>query len=190
MKALSVLSLAVLLSIYIAACDGAGVTPADVSTSSEDVAAKNRNSPKVDLDNNGIPDAGVFVNGHYTSLYAYDAIGGWFVDYGDGRIAGTVASVDDLDQATLDVCKYVNNYRADFGNTPYMDAGWIQNHITCKGYSGTWRYNYLIVHQTDPRYTGNPDFAVWGTWEYHVLTESHSGNLVAHFSNPQRHIGG
>lgn len=30
----------------------------------------------------------------------------------------------------------------------------------------------------DPRYQGDPDWAVWGTWEYHVLTESKLGNLV------------
>jgi len=34
------------------------------------------------------------------------------------------------------------------------------------------------VHETDPRYRGNPDWAIWGTWEYHVLTISEYGNLV------------
>jgi len=52
-------------------------------------------------------------------------------------------------------------------------------------YDGTGAYNYLIVHQTDPRYTGNPDWAIWDTWEYHVLTESGSGNLV----RPESHVG-
>ncbi len=46
------------------------------------------------------------------------------------------------------------------------------------------QYNYLIVSQTDPRYTGNPDWAVWGTWEYHVLTMSHFGNLTG----PQNYV--
>ena len=32
--------------------------------------------------------------------------------------------------------------------------------------------------QPVPRYTGNPDWAIWGTWEYHVLTISGFGNLV------------
>ena len=35
-----------------------------------------------------------------------------------------------------------------------------------------------VVSQSDPRYTGNPDQAVWGTWEYHVNTESGLGNLA------------
>ena len=143
---------------------------------------------KYDQDNNGIPDAGVFVNGHYTSLYAYDANGDYYWDLGDGRIYKTVDSVDDLDQETLTTCKYVNNYRADFGNDPFMNTGWIQNHIVCTGYE-KGHYNYLIVHQDDPRYTGNPDWAIWGTWEYHVLTETGSGNLVKHMPHPQNHVG-
>lgn len=141
---------------------------------------------KVDKDGNGYPDAGVVVNGHYTSVYAYDAAGDWYWDLGDGRIQGTVGSVADLDQATLTVCDYVVNYRATFENDPFMDSGWIQNHINCHGYDDNGHYNYLIVHETDPRYRGNPDWAVWGTWEYHVLTESKSGNLV----RPEHHVGG
>jgi hypothetical protein len=133
---------------------------------------------KYDQDDNGYTDAGVYVTGHYTSLYAYDANGDWYWDLGDGREQGTVGSVDDLDGATLTVCDYVNNYRADFGNDPFMDHGWIQNHINCSGYDDNGHYNYLIVSDTDPRYTGNPDWAIWGTWEYHVLTISGSGNLV------------
>jgi len=140
---------------------------------------------KYDADDNGIPDAGVEVNGHYTSLYAYDDNGDYYWDLGDGRIQGTVGSVADLDQTTLTTCDYVINYRADFGNDPYMDSGWIQNLINCYGYDDNGQYNYLIVHETDPRYTGNPDWAVWGTWEYHVLTESGQGNLV----RPMNHVG-
>lgn len=141
---------------------------------------------RYDKDDNGYPDAGVYVNGHYTSLYAYDANGEWYWDLGDGRVLGTVDSVDELEQATLTTCDYVVNYRADFNNDPYMDAGWIQNHINCSGYDDNGHYNYLIVHETDPRYTGNPDWEIWNTWEYHVLTESGSGNLV----RPMNHAGG
>jgi hypothetical protein len=133
---------------------------------------------KQDIDNNGIPDAGVYVNGHYTSVYAYDANGDYYWDLGDGRIQSTVSNIEELDQDTLTKCDYVVNYRADFGNTSYMDEGWIQNHIKCKGYDDKGTYNYLIVSQNDPRYTGNPEWSIWGTWEYHVLTESKSGNLV------------
>ena len=141
---------------------------------------------KWDADNNGYPDAGVKVNGHYTSLYAYDGNGDYYWDLGDGRIQGTVGSVAELDQATLTTCDYVINYRADFGNDPFMDSGWIQNHINCSGYDDNGHYNYLIVHETDPRYTGNPDWAIWGAWEYHVLTVSGQGNLV----RPENHVGG
>ena len=59
-----------------------------------------------------------------------------------------------------------------------MNEGWITNNINCHGYDDNGTYNYLIVSQNDPRYTGNPDWAVWGTWEYHILTLSGNGNLV------------
>ncbi|HEY1407630.1 MAG TPA: hypothetical protein VF434_01740 [Promineifilum sp.] len=139
---------------------------------------------KYDQDNNGYPDAGMEVNGHYTSVYAYDANGDWYWDLGDGRVQGTVGSIADLDPATLTTCDYVINYRADFGNDPFMNSGWIQNLINCYGYDDNGQYNYLIVHETDPRYTGNPDWAIWGNWEYHVLTISGQGNLTG----PQNHV--
>lgn len=138
---------------------------------------------RYDKDNNGYPDAGVMVNGHYTSLYAEDGNGDYYWDLGDGRIYKTVPTIDDLDQETLTVCNYVNNYRADFGNDPFMNSGWIQNHINCSGYE-SGQYNYLIVSDTDPRYTGNPDWSIWGNWEYHVLKEPGSGNLAG----PQNHM--
>lgn len=146
--------------------------------------SKKIDNGRIDSDGNGFPDAGIYVNGHYTSLYAYDASGNWYWDLGDGRIYGTVGSLGDLNKATLTQCDYVNNYRADFGNDPYMNAGWIQNHINCSGYDDNNHYNYLIVHESDPRYTGNPDWSIWGTWEYHGLTVSHEGNLV----RPKNHI--
>lgn len=147
--------------------------------------------PKYDQDENGYTDAGVFVNGHYTSVFAYEGEygpgaypqEGWYWDLGDGRIYGTVGSVEELDKDRLTVCDYVVNYKADFGNDPSMNEGWIQNHINCKGYDDNGHYNYLIVSKTDPRYTGNPEWAEWGTWEYHVLAESHNGNLVKTMRN-------
>lgn len=138
----------------------------------------------IDKDTNGYPDAGMYVNGHYTSLYAYDNNGDYYWDLGDGRVQGTVVSVSDLDQETLTQCDYVINYRADFGNDPYMNEGWIQNHIKCAGYDDNNQYNYLIVSKTDPRYTGNLDWAIWGTWEYQTLTVGHEGNLV----RPEHHV--
>ena len=123
------------------------------------------------------------MNGHYTSVYAYDATN-YYWDLGDGRVQGTVSSIDDLDQATLTRCDYVVNYRADFGNDPFMNEGWIQNIIDCRGFDDNNHYNYLIVSQTDPRYTGNPDLAIWGTWEMKVETISHQGNIAA----PRNHV--
>jgi hypothetical protein len=87
---------------------------------------------RYDADNNGYPDAGQYVNGVYTSLYAYDANGDWYWDLGDGRTGGTVGSVDDLDQDDSDRLPLRNVYRADFGNDPFMDAGWIINNINCR----------------------------------------------------------
>lgn len=144
---------------------------------------------RYDQNNNGIPDVGVYVVGKFESLYAYDYAGNWYWDLGDGRVLGNVGSVDALDRDTLTTCKYDNVYRADFGDTPYMDEGWILNAIHRTGVD-KGQYLYQIVSQTDPRYTGNPDWAVWGTWEYHVLVESGSGNLVRPLNGPSNHIGG
>lgn len=140
---------------------------------------------RIDADKNGYPDVGVVVEGHYYSVYAYDDSGDYYWDLGDGRIQGTVASIDDLDQETLTVCDYVVNYRGTFENDPFMDSGVISNHIKCHGYDDNHTYNYQIVHESDPRYRGNPDWSVWGTWEYHALTESGVGNLV----RPLGHVG-
>jgi hypothetical protein len=133
---------------------------------------------RYDTDDNGYPDEGVTTNGKYVSVYAYDANGDYYWDLGDGRIQGTVGSIDDLDAATLTTCDYQVQYRANFENDPFMDSGWITNNINCSGHDDNGTYNYLIVHETDPRFEGNPDHAIWGTWEYHVLTESGAGNLV------------
>ena len=131
-----------------------------------------------DKDDNGYPDEGVTINGHYTSLYAYDSAGDWYWDLGDGRVMGTVDSVDDLDQGTLTACDYKVNYRGNFENDPFMNSGWIMNQINCYGYDDNNHYSYLILHETDPRYRGNSEWAVWGTWEYHVLAISGFGNLA------------
>jgi len=140
---------------------------------------------RIDSNGNGIPDKGVKVNGHYTSVYAYDAADDYYRDLGDGRVQGTVGSIGELDQATLTVCDYVVNYRGTFEDDPFMDSGVIFNHIRCHGYDDNGVYNYQIVHESDPRYRGNPEWSEWGTWEYHVLTESGAGNLV----RPRGHVG-
>jgi len=140
---------------------------------------------RLDADDNGIPDEGVVVNGHYYSVYTSDSSGAYYWDLGDGRVQSTsgIASVDDLDQATLTTCRYVNNYRASFENDPFMDYGSIHNNVRCSGHEkGT--FNILIVHESDPRYTGNPAWAFWGTWEFQVDAQSQSGNVLR-FSNPR-----
>src|SRR5690606_20779529 len=147
------------------------------SASAASTRVPGHNQDRYDQDTNGITDAGVYVNGHYTSVYAYDEVGNYYWDLGDGRVQGTVANVEELDQETLTTCNYVINYRADFGNDPFMNQGWIQNLVNCQGVDNG-QYNSLIVSQTDPRYTGNSDNAVWGTWEYHVDAWSQWGNVL------------
>lgn len=147
------------------------------STSMGGTLVPGHDRDRYDQDNNGYPDEGVTTVGKYTALYAEDINADWYWDLGDGRILGSVGSVDDLDAATLTVCDYQITYRANFENDPYMNSGWITNLINCHGYEDT-QYNYLIVHETDPRYEGNPDWAVWGTWEYHIYAVSGYGNLV------------
>ena len=134
-------------------------------------------APHWDADGNGYPDEGVTVTGTYKSIYAYDANGDYYWDLGDGRVRGTVGSVDDLDDATLTACYYKVQYRGNFENDPFLDSGWIKNEIKCKGVDDG-NYNYTIVHETDPRYTGNPDWAIWGSWEYHGYVVGGVGNLV------------
>ena len=156
-------------------CAGAAIVLAAATLSAQ--TAVPGHARNMDQNGNGFPDVGVAINGHYESIYAYDALGGWYWDLGDGRLQGTVSDPAQLDQATLTTCDYVVNYRGTFEDTPFQDTGWIMNQINCTGAEhGT--YHYLFVHESDPRYTGNPEWAIWGTWEYHVLVESGTGNLV------------
>lgn len=141
----------------------------------------------VDEDDNGYCDEGLVVNGHYTSVYAFDNNEDWYWDLGDGRIRGTVGSIDDLEKATLTVCDYVVNYRGDFGNDPFLDSGWIQNHIKCKGYgvkhgNTPKTENMTIVHESDSRYDGNEP--IWSTWDYHIHTVNGEGNVLV----PKKHV--
>jgi hypothetical protein len=144
------------------------------------LSAQNGPAKKVDANGNGYADTGYKVNRHLTPIYAYDYNGDWYWDLDDGRIYGTVPSIADLDTSTLTVCKYVENSRGAYNDTPYLDSGWILNTIVCTG-KERGVYVYQIVHKSDPRYTGNPDLAIWGDWEYHVLTISGYGNLVTRF---------
>jgi hypothetical protein len=133
-----------------------------------------------DTDNNGWSDDGVIVVCNYTALYVEDANGDYYWDLGDGRIQSSagISSVADLDQSTLTTCDYQIHTRGTFENDAFQDSGVISNMIHCYGYDGNSTYHYQIVHATDNRYTGDPAWAIWGDWEYHVLTESGSGNLI------------
>jgi hypothetical protein len=145
---------------------------------------------KYDTDNNGVPDAGVTTVGKYTAVYAWDATGKYFYDLGDGRIQSNVSSVSMLEQSTLSRCDYQNHYRGKFENDAYLNSGWIINNISCSGYEypNKGAFTYLIVHKSDPRYTGDPNWAIWGEWEYQVLTVAGSGNL-AKPQQPDRAMG-
>lgn len=140
-----------------------------------------------DADNNGYPDEGEVVTGTYKAVYAYDANEDIYFDLGDGRVQTSegIDTIDDLDQETLTRCDYKNQYRGTYENDPYLDSGWVKNNINCKGYNDNGNYNYTIVHETDPRYTGNPDWAIWNTWEYHVYAIGGTGNNV----RPENPVG-
>lgn len=142
---------------------------------------------KWDQDANGIPDAGVSVTGHYTSFYVYDASGAYYWDLGDGRVytSSGITAVADLDQTTLSRYDYIVNYRGKFENDPFMNSGWIQNIVQASGYDypNGGEFITFIVHKSDPRYVGDPAFAIWGEWE--IFGDIISGEGIAH---PQRHV--
>lgn len=169
------------LSAAVAACDYPTATLSPEGALLGKTTVPGHQAARYDLDDNGYPDEGVSVTGKYTSVYAEDGTDYWW-DLGDGRVQGTVDSIAELNQATLTVCDYQVHYRGTFENDPFMDTGWISNNINCTG-ADKGTYNYLIVNESDPRYTGNPEFAIWGNWEYHVYTQSGIGNLV----RPEKH---
>ncbi|MBX0359404.1 hypothetical protein [Halobacillus sp. Nhm2S1] len=70
---------------------------------------------------------------------------------------------------------YKVQYRGDFGGDPYLDSGWMINHIT--NMETGEKYFYLIVHETDPRYTGEGT-PVWGSWEYHLVVSGKQSDPV------------
>lgn len=148
-------------------------------------AASTSKSHFKDEDNNGYPDEGEVVTGTYKSVYAYDDNGDYYWDLGDGRVQGTVGSIDELDQTTLTKCDYKNQYRGKYENDPFLDSGWVSNNIVCRGYhyDKAQTFKYLIVHETDPRYTGDGT-PIWNTWEYHVDVEGGFGNKLARPESP------
>lgn len=180
------MSLPVLAVLVLGACEATLTGPADEAAVAYSTAVPGHRGDRIDADENGIPDEGVVVTGKYTSLYAYDGNGDDYWDLGDGRVQGTVDSPAELDAATLTTCHYQVQYRGAFENDPFLDTGWIMNNIRCRGYDDDDTYHYLIVHETDPRYRGDPAWAVWDEWEYHTLTVSGFGNLVRPITPPGR----
>lgn len=157
---------------------GLGTGIGAASAAEWDSGVPGQSGSRYDADGNGYPDAGRVVTGNYVEVLAYDAQGGTFSSNDFGEVGGTVDSVEDLDQATLTTCTYRVHYRGSFENDRYQDSGWISNNILCKGYE-PGAYTYLMVHQSDPRYTGEGT-PLWGEWEYHVNAQSGVGNVERH----------
>jgi len=89
---------------------------------------------------------------------------------------GTVTGHYTEDYQCLDGAGTVTvNYRGDFGGDPHLNDGWITNQIKCD--SGV-TISYLIVSSDDPRHTGNPSRAIWGSWEIVKETVRGMGNLA------------
>jgi|GEM_PF-3460861 len=128
--------------------------------------------------NDGNHGNGPKVTGMYKAVFAYDADGGWYGwNLSDRHLeSGTVASIAALDQATLTTCYYEVQYAGSFGDDPYLDYGWIANHVVCAGYEPDNR-NVLFVSESDPRYTGDGP-SIWGSWEYHVDAQRGKGNVL------------
>lgn len=80
------------------------------------------------------------------------------------------------------VCKYVVNYRGDFGGDPYLDNGRIMNMINCTGGSvgsdnpnARTNYTYMFVSEGEPQWDENN---IWGTWDWDILTVPGEGNVA------------
>ncbi len=86
---------------------------------------------------------------------------------------GTVTGVYDYTAGNF---HYRVQYRGDFEGSPSLANGWMTNHITNLDTGQKWFY--LIVHETDPRYTGEGT-ALWGTWEYHLRLQGNQSDPVA-----------
>ena len=78
-------------------------------------------------------------------------------------------------------CRYVVNYRGDFGPDPYLDNGRIMNNINCAGGSvgsdnpnAHTNFNFMFVSEGEPQHD---ESNYWGTWDWEICTEPGSGNL-------------
>lgn len=121
---------------------------------------------KYDLDNNGFPDVGVTTVGVYSLQKFYDAFG-YTVWVFDDHVVGdyTLLNFPTLTECTLHV-----RYRGEFQNDAGLDTGWLSYADNCSVHE-KYLHNYLIVHVTDARYTGDPDCSVWEEWgDWEVIT--------------------
>lgn len=124
---------------------------------------------------------------NFSIIYAYDNLGGWYKDFGNGEIytSSGITSIKDLDSATLTTCGFQVHARGSFDDnksTVTGDSGSIFLVKHCYGYEYNDFNNhgtelYRIVSPDDPRYTGNPAWP-FETWEFQIWIKSHFGNLV------------
>ncbi len=130
---------------------------------------------------------------NFSIIYAYDDLGGWYKDFGDGQIytsPSTITSIQDLDSATLTTCGYQVHARGKFDNNAGLvtgDSGNILLIKHCYGYAyndfgGHGTELYQLISPDDPRYTG--DSWAFSTWEFQLWIKSHFGNLVVRSISP------
>ena len=140
----------------------------------------------LDGNDNGLPDVGVIVSGRYTSFMAFDDLGNFYWDFGDGTIYTfpTGLDIDDLDEATLSICDNPIIYSGEFNDDDVLDNGWFIEKERCYGYDfAEPRISvHLMVHESDPRYSGDDPNLIFcvasGCWEYQVASVSGSGSIL------------
>jgi len=140
----------------------------------------------LDGNDNDLPDVGVIVSGRYTSFIAFDSLGNFYWDFGDGTIFTfpTGIDIDDLNETTLSICDNQIIYQGEFNDDDVLDNGWIIEKERCYGYNFAEPriFVYLMVHESDPRYTNDPDQVVActasGCWEYQTAVVSGNGNIL------------
>ena len=130
---------------------------------------------------------------NFSIIYAYDDLGGWYKDFGDGQVftsSDSITAISDLNTATLTTCGYQVHARGSFDNNAGLvtgDSGNIFLIKHCYGYAyndfgGHGTELYQLVGPDDPRYTGNS----WPseTWEFQLWIKSHFGNLIVRSISP------
>jgi len=132
----------------------------------------------LDEDGNGLPDEGVRVGGRFEGFSASDSFGHRFVDLGEGFSFGDDWA--DFDEETLSICTRQVIYSGEFDNNIGIDSGWVWNrsHCTGFGFEVPRILVLLVVHESDPRYTGT-GVATDDDWELQFDIASGCGNSPA-----------